>query len=275
MDTDFWLSLKTNFSNFITVAGIRLIYAAGTIIIGLFIIRIIKAFVRRVGSRSNADPSLFSFAYSLVKFASYSLLIFVVGIVLGIQASAFLTLLGAIGLAVGLSLQGSLSNFAGGVLILVLKPFKIGDTIDSLGHIGEVVRISVLQTKLMTPDHKLVILPNGKVANTELVNYTSPTKRRSEFTIKIGYDEDIQKVRQIILAELNKVENIYKDPLPTVAVNKLGEVNVEILTRFWTDNGHQLGAMNDSLEAIKTTFQSQNVKITQGIQKIELIKDSN
>jgi small conductance mechanosensitive channel len=271
----YWEQIVAKFYDLLITKGLEIASAILILVIGFFIIGKIAKGVRLAIVSKTEDLALGEFTEQITRIVLKIMLFLSVASQIGIETTSFVAALGAAGLAIGMALQGSLSNFAGGVLILVLKPFKIGDTIDSLGHIGEVVRISVLQTKLMTPDHKLVILPNGKVANTELVNYTSPTKRRSEFTIKIGYDEDIQKVRQIILAELNKVENIYKDPLPTVAVNKLGEVNVEILTRFWTDNGHQLGAMNDSLEAIKTTFQSQNVKITQVIQKIELIKDSN
>ncbi|HRO08967.1 MAG TPA: mechanosensitive ion channel family protein [Saprospiraceae bacterium] len=260
MDTDFWLSLKTNFSNFITVAGIRLIYAAGTIIIGLFIIRIIKAFVRRVGSRSNADPSLFSFAYSLVKFASYSLLIFVVGIVLGIQASAFLTLLGAIGLAVGLSLQGSLSNFAGGILILLFKPFKIGDDVSIENATGVVDKIDILYTRIRTVDGRMITIPNGKVSNTSVENFSTFSDRQVKITLHLPFSQNIEELRQILVDTIKQHPKVLKNKPIQVWLDTMHEQSMKILVSCWCQNPNYWQVYFEQTENIKETLLKHNIQ---------------
>lgn len=267
----YWEQIVARLYELLITKGIDVATALLILVIGFFIIGKIAKGVRIAIIRKTDDVALGEFLEQVTRIVLKIMLLLSVASQIGIETTSFIAALGAAGLAIGLALQGSLSNFAGGVLILALKPFKIGDTIDSLGHLGEVVKISVLQTKLMTFDHKLVILPNGKVANTELTNYSIPTRRRSEFKIKIGYEEDIQKVRSIILGELQKNENIYSDPEPLIAVNNLGEFNIEILVRFWTDNGKHVAALFHTLETVKTAFQTDGIRITPGIKQIEIM----
>lgn len=274
LDKTYWEHVIARFYDILITKGLEVAVAIVILIAGFFIIGKVAKGVKMAIIRKTDDIALGEFTEQVTRIILKIMLFLSVASQVGIETTSFIAALGAAGLAVGMALQGSLSNFAGGVLILVLKPFKIGDTIDSLGHLGQVVKISVLQTKVMTFDHKLVILPNGKVANTELVNYSVPPDRRSEFTLKIGYDEDIQKVRKIILGELQSNSNIYSDPAPMIAVNSLGEFNIEILTRFWTDNGKHVTTLFDILEAVKSAFQNENIRITPGIKQIELIKDS-
>ena len=275
LNQTYWEKVVAKLYDILITKGIEFAAAILILFIGFFIIGKIAKGVRLAILKNTEDVALGDFVEQISRIILKTMLFISVASQIGIETTSFIAALGAAGLAIGMALQGSLSNFAGGVLILVLKPFKIGDTINSLGHLGEVVKISVLQTKLLTFDHKLVILPNGKVANTELVNFSTPKSRRSEFTIKIGYDENIQNVRDVILSVLQKNENIYTDPAPTVVVNVLGEVNIEILTRFWTDNGKHVVTLNQSLEIIKTALQEGNVRITPGIQKIEIINNSD
>lgn len=271
----YWEQLVARFYELLITKGLDVASAILILFVGFFIIGKIAKGVKKAIIAKTEDIALGEFTEQITRIVLKIMLFLTVASQVGIETTSFIAALGAAGLAIGMALQGSLSNFAGGVLILVLKPFKIGDTIDSLGYVGEVVKITVLQTKVMTFDHKLVILPNGKVANTELMNYSEPKDRRSEFTIKIGYDEDIKKVRQIILSQLQKNENIYKDPAPMIVVNSLGEFNIEILTRFWTDNGKHVTTLFDILEAVKSAFQNENIRITPGVKKIELIKESD
>lgn len=261
MNIDFWDSLKDDFLHFITVAGIRLVYAAVAIILGLFLIRMIKAFVRRLGDRSHADPSLFSFVYSLIKVILFALLTFVVGVILGIQASAFLTLVGAIGIAVGLALQGSLSNFAGGILILLFKPFKIGDeiTIDNLTGIVE--RIDILYTRIRTFDGKMITIPNGKVSNSSVENGSTFAERRVDIILNIPFAQDVDQLRQIITLALAQHPKVLSDRPVQLWVSAFSESSMKMSARCWCNSEDYWQVYWDQIEVVQETLYRYNIQL--------------
>jgi small conductance mechanosensitive channel len=164
-------------------------------------------------------------------------------------------------LAVGLALQGSLSNFAGGVLIILLKPFKVGDFIEAQGFLGTVSGIQIFNTILKTPDNKTIIIPNGSLSNGNIVNYTTEKKRRVDVVVGISYDDDFRKAKDIIKQLIADDERIMKDPEPFVAVSELGESSVNIVTRVWTDIADFWPVKFDLTENIKLQFDEEDITI--------------
>ncbi|MCW3127478.1 MAG: mechanosensitive ion channel family protein [Bacteroidetes bacterium] len=199
----------------------RIIGAILIFIIGLWIINYISKLINQAMNREGMDTSLRSFLSSLISVGLKIFLIITAAGVLGIQTTSFVAVLGAAGLAVGLALQGSLANFAGGVLTLTFKPYVVGDVIETLGQVGEVKEIQIFNTVLLTPNNKTVILPNGAVSNGTIINQTRHGNLRVEFIITVGNDVDLPKVREIILSAVNAHPKVLKMPAATVDVVKL------------------------------------------------------
>ncbi len=211
--------------------GPKLITAILIYAIGSWLIKKLISTVGRLMERNKYDDSLQKFLLNLISWGLKIFLIIVVISRLGVDITTFAALIAAGGLAVGLSLQGSLSNFAGGVLIIMFKPYKIGDLIEAQGVLGEVKEIEIFTTKLITPENKLAIIPNGALANGNIINYTAEGKMRVDMTIGIGYDEDIKKAKDVLLQVLTSNPKVLKDPEPTVNVSNLGESSVDIVVR--------------------------------------------
>jgi small conductance mechanosensitive channel len=180
---------------------------------------------------------------------------------MGVEMTSFVAILGAAGLAVGLALQGSLSNFAGGVLILMFKPFKVGDTVEAQGTTGEVESIDILYTKIKNFDNKLVTLPNGILANNLIINYSEKSTRRVDMKVGIAYGTDIKKARKIILEVLNKDERVHKDPEPVVHFNNFGENSLDLTIRSWANTEDLWPVYWENLEAIKEAFEANNIGV--------------
>ena len=177
----------------------------------------------------------------------------------GIPTSSFVAILGAAGLAVGLALSGTLQNFAGGVLILILKPFKVGDFIEAQGHSGKVKSIQVFNTVINTGDNKRIILPNGPVATGSIINYSAESKRRVDFTFGIGYDDDIDHAKSILMSLIEADSRIDKDPESFVAVHALADSSVNIIVRVWADASDYWGIYFDMNENVKKTFDKEGI----------------
>jgi len=212
---------------YLTVYGMKVVAAIVILIIGRWVARGISNLIKRVMRKSNTDPTLVSFVGNL----SYvALLVFVVIAALnqlGIQTASFIAVVGAAGLAIGLALQGSLANFAAGVLMIIFKPFKAEDFIEGAGVAGVVEKIQIFTTQLKTPDNKTIIVPNAKLMGDNITNYTMKGTRRVDFVFGIGYDDDIDKARQVIERIINEDERVLKDPAPMVAVSELGDSSVK------------------------------------------------
>jgi len=218
--------------------GVRVLFAVVFFIIGAEVIKLLRKIVRKSLTKTNADTGLIQFMDSFIKAALYIVLVFMVAESFGVDATSIVALLGSVGVAIGLAIQGSLSNFAGGVLILLLKPFKVGDYIieDSKGNEGTVQEIQLFYTKLVTPDDKVIVLPNGTLANTSLTNVTATEVRRMEVKVGIAYDADMQKAKQVLYEVLQTDSAVLKEYEKKVYVDELGDSSVVMVLRCWFKN---------------------------------------
>lgn len=239
----------------------KLILAIITLIAGLWIIGILKNSFNKTMKKRDIDESLRNFLTSLISVTLKVLLIISVISMIGIETTSFLAVIGAAGLAIGLALQGSLSNFAGGVLILILKPFKVGDYIEAQGEAGTVNTIQVFHTILKTPDNKTIILPNGSVANGNITNYSTENTRRVDFAFGISYTDDIQKAKSILNQIIQTDNRIIHNPLPMVAVGELADSSVNITVRVWCNKNSYWDIYFDMFEKVKTEFDKQGISI--------------
>ncbi len=253
--------------------GPKVIYALVTLIIGLWLIRIVIRTVKKAMERSRMDASLSKFLGSFISILLKILLLITVATMLGIEATSFVAMLGAAGLAVGLALQGSLANFAGGVLILVFKPFKVGDFIDAQGFLGTVDSIQVLNTVLKTPDNKTIIMPNGALANGSIVNFTTEENRRVDMTFGIGYGDDIGRAKEVLKRLINADQRIMKDPEPVVVVSALGESSVDFTVRVWSKASDYWGIYFDMQEKVKMAFDQEGISIPFPQRDVHLYRD--
>lgn len=239
----------------------KVVLALLTLFIGLFLIGRLNRLILRFFEKQDFDPAVESFLASLISIGLKVLLLFSVVSMLGVQTTSFLAVLGAAGLAVGLALQGSLSNFAGGVLILIFKPFKIGDYIEAQGHAGTVSEIQIFNTVLHTPDNKKIIIPNGNLSNNSMVNYTAEKKRRCDFVLGIGYNDDIKKAKQLLEKILSKdPRTIKKEPLQII-VGNLGESSVDVFARAWVKTDDYWDFFFENTEAIKIACDKAGISI--------------
>ncbi len=234
-----------------------------TLIIGWIVINRVIRLINRFFQRTNLDEALETFLESFLSIGLKIILLVIVASMLGIQTSSLVALMGAAGLAVGLALQGSLSNFAGGVLILVFKPFRIGDYIDAQGQGGTVTQIQIFNTVLKTPDNKKIILPNGNLANDVIINFTDQKERRVDFIFGIGYNDDIKKAKTVLEKIVATDERVLtkKDYEPQIVVGNLGESSVDIWCRVWVKTDDYWDFFFEKNEAVKVAFDKNNISI--------------
>ena len=211
--------------------GPKLLLAIVIYIVGSWIIKKLMRILRNGMSRQEYDKSLQKFLLSLAKWALTIFLIITVISTLGVETTSLAAVIAAAGLAIGLALQGSLSNFAGGVLIIIFKPYKIGDLIEAQGELGHVKEIDIFTTKLITPQNKLAIIPNGAMANGNIVNYTTEGKMRVDTVVGVGYDEDIKKTKEVLMEVLTSNPKVLSDPAPSVNVSELADSSVNFAVR--------------------------------------------
>lgn len=215
--------------------GLRVVLAALAFLIGVQLIRLIRHVLKKALGRSRVDDSAVSFIDSFVKFGMYFILILTIASGLGVDAASIIALLGSASVAIGLAVQGSLSNFAGGVLLLILKPFAPGDYIkDGFGNEGTVNSIDVFYTHLVTPDHKSIVLPNGTLANGSITNYTKCPTRRLDISVGISYKDDIKRAKEVLTGLLTDDPAVIKDEEVLVFVDTLGDSSVILNLRCWT-----------------------------------------
>ncbi len=211
--------------------GPKVIGALVLFLIGSWIIKRIMRISGKLMKKSNYEESLKRFILNLSGWALKVLLVIIVIATLGVNVTTFAAVIAAAGLAVGLALQGSLSNFAGGVLIMIFKPYKIGDLIQAQGELGVVKEVEIFTTKLNTPENKLAIIPNGPMANGNIINYTAEGRIRVDTVIGIGYGEDIKKAKKVLMEVLTANDKVIREPAPTVAVLELADSSVNFAVR--------------------------------------------
>lgn len=241
--------------------GAKVVLAIVVLVIGMWIIKMIRKIIHKAFERSKADRGVAQFTESFVKIALYVVLIMLIATSFGVDTASVVAVLGSAGVAIGLALQGSLSNFAGGILILLIKPFVSGDYIVACGEEGTVTSIDMCYTKLTTADERVVVLPNGTLANTTIVNNTTTPNRRVDFTVSIAYDTDIKLAKGIILDIIKKEEVVLKDKDIVVYVSELAAHSIDLGVRFYTKNENYLGSKGLILEKIKEAFDKQNIEI--------------
>lgn len=245
----------------LTGFGIDLLAGATILVIGLWIARILTRGVRRLLERTGADAILVRFVGNL---AYGVLLIFVILAAVaqvGIQTTSIIAVLGAAGLAIGLALQGSLSNFAAGVLMLIFRPFRAGDYVECAGTAGVVEEVQIFSTRLRTPDNKLVIVPNGAVYSGNVVNYSANDTRRLDLVFGVSYADDLDHVKRVMRAVLDAEPRLLADPAPTIGLLELADSSVNFAVRPWVRTGDYWPVYFDLMEAMKKRFDTEGITI--------------
>jgi small conductance mechanosensitive channel len=237
----------------------QVISALLILFIGLYAIRIINRLIRKIMVKRNLDPTLSKFLADILLWVLRVLLFVTFIDKLGIGTSSFVAILGAMGLAVGLSLQGSLSNFAGGMLIILFKPFKVGDTIEAQGVLATVLEIQIFVTKLVTANNQTIFIPNGTLSNGTIINYSMQGTRRADLTIAISYDTDLKKAKDIITTVLVNNPKVLTTPVPDVLVKNLTESAIEIAVRPWAKNENFGSVLSETLEQCKLAFDESGI----------------
>ena len=237
----------------------KLISAFVILFVGLYAIRIINRIIRNIMVKRDLDPTLTKFLADILLWVLRVLLFVTFISNLGIETSSFVAILGAMGLAVGLSLQGSLSNFAGGMLIILFKPFKVGDTIEAQGVLATVQEIQIFVTKLITGNNQTIFIPNGALSNGTIINYSMQGSRRADLTIAISYDTDIKKAKDIITAVLKNNPKVLLTPVAEVSVKNLTDNAIQLAVRPWANNEDFGLVVSDTLENCKLAFDSAGI----------------
>lgn len=243
-------------------SGLKIIFGFGMFFVGWKCIKKVIKIVNKIFERRNVDLTVTTFLDAVMNIGLKILLILIVMDYVGLKTSGIVALLGSAGLAVGLALQGSLANFAGGVIILLIRPFNVGDMIDSGEYNGVVERIGIFYTYLCTIDNKQILIPNGELTNRSIVNYTGKDIRRVDMTFCAGYEQDISKVKNAIHSVISREELILNEPAePFVAVSKHGASSVEFIVRVWTNTDDYWTVYYNLLENVKIKFDEENISI--------------
>ncbi|MBN1656265.1 MAG: mechanosensitive ion channel [Deltaproteobacteria bacterium] len=260
---------------YITDYGLRIVFALVILIVGKWIAGLVRKLCRRGMERAKVDPVLVGF---LSNIAFYLLIVAVVITAisqLGIQTTSFVAVLGAAGLAVGLALQGSLSNFASGVLIIIFRPFKVGDFVEAGGVMGMVDEIGILVTHMHSPDNKGIIVPNSQIMGGQITNFNAYETRRCDMVFGISYRDDIEKTKGILMQLIEADARCLKDPAPQVAVSELADSSVNFVVRPWVKASDYWGVFFDMQEAVKKRFDAEKVSIPFPQRDVHLFQAKN
>jgi len=248
-------------SEMVVLYGIKLISALITLVIGLWIIKILTNALARMLDRKNIDLSLRGFLKSMTGIVLKILLVISVIGMMGIQMTSFIAILGAAGLAVGMALSGTLQNFAGGVIILIIKPFKVGDYIEAQGYAGSVREIQIFNTILKTPDNVTIIIPNGGLSTGSVKNYSTEAQRRVDFVFGIAYGDDYDLAKSLITKLVEADSRVLKDPAPFIVLSELADSSVNITVRIWAQASDYWGLKFDLTERVYKEFPKAGLNI--------------
>ena len=245
----------------ITSLGTKLIASIIVIFIGMKLIKFLKKWFKNTPKLEKIDMGVRTFLSSFLGITLYIILFLSVAMILGIPTTSFMTALASCGLAIGLALQGALSNLAGGIMILIFKPFKVGDYITTSSTSGTVSNITIMYTVLTTPDNKVITIPNGTLTNSVIENYSTSEKRRVDLVFTTSYDCDTQKVKSILLDALNNHEKVLKDPEPFARLSKHGDSALEYTVRAWCMSSDYWDVNFDLIETVKKEFDLNGISI--------------
>ncbi len=268
INPDYLANYAENFIKTLIEYSPKLISAFVILFFGLYSIRLINRIIRKIMIKRDLDPTLTNFLSDILLWVLRVLLFVTVIDKLGIGTSSFVAILGAMGLAVGLSLQGSLSNFAGGMLIIVFKPFKVGDTIEAQGITGTVNEIQIFVTKIINSNNQTIFVPNGSLSNGTITNYSLQGSRRADLTISISYDTNIKKAKDIITEVLNNNPKVLKTPAAEVSVKNLTDSSIQIAVRPWSINADFGSVSSDTLENCKIAFDTAGIVIQPFVKEV-------
>ena len=254
---EFWNSLPALLSTY----GLKILTAVLIVIAGSWIAKMIRRGVRKGMLKRNIDETIVNFTCSVVRALLMAFVVIAALGQLGVQTSSIVAILGASALAVGLALQGSLSNLAAGVLLMATRPFKAGDYVETAGKAGVVDAISLLNTTLTSIDNKKIIVPNSGIIGNPIVNYTAEQKRRVDLTVGVSYKSDLKKVREILMSEINKNEKVLSDPPPMVGVIEMAASSVNLVVRPWVKTEDYWSVYFSLTENIKLRLDAEGIGI--------------
>ncbi len=252
--------------------AIKVLIALVILFIGLKVIKMVMKIMKKSLGKVDIDESLFKYLITITNVALKIILIVSLVQYLGIPTTSFVALIGSAGLAVGLAIQGSLSNFAGGVLILVLKPFKVGDYVEAQGYSGTVQEISIFYTILNTLDNKRVVIPNGPLSNGSCINYSANPTRRVDITFGVGYEADIKKVKEVINEVISRNERIMDEPSPFVRLAEHGDSSINFATRVWCKTEDYWEVHFYLMEEVKIAFDKEGISIPYPHMDVTMLK---
>ncbi|MEJ2247565.1 MAG: mechanosensitive ion channel [Acidobacteriota bacterium] len=239
----------------------NIVFALIILIVGRIIVGILTRVVRRLMVRNKIEEILTKFVVSLTKIALLTFVVIAAIRQLGVETNSFVAIIGAAGLAVGFALQGTLANFAAGVMLIIFKPFKAGDFIEGGGSAGTVDAVQIFNTILKSPDNRKIIIPNSKLTGDNIINYSAMEQRRIDLVFGIGYDDDIKKAKATLEKILSEDERVLKDPAPTVAVLELGDSSINFVVRPWVKTSDYWAVYFDVTEKVKLTFDNEGISI--------------
>lgn len=231
------------------------------LIIGLWVVNVISKAISKIMEKRSIDISLRGFLINLMNWTLKIFLFVTVAGQLGVETTSFAAIIAAAGLAIGMALQGSLSNFAGGALIMIFRPFKIGDYIEAQGEQGVVKEIQIFTTKLNTVDNKEIILPNGALSNGNIINYSAEEKRRVDITFGVSYDADIKQTKDVLYSVINNTPYTLKDPAPQVLLGELADSSVNFITRTWVNTADYWDTYFHIMENTKIALDKAEIEI--------------
>ena len=241
--------------------GLRVLYAVLIIVIGRWVVKLLLKIIKAALEKTTVEETVRIFAVNLLN-TLLMVIIFIAAInQLGIETTSIIAMLGAAGLAIGLALQGSLANFAAGILIVMFRPYKVGDYIEAGSAAGTVLDIQIFSTVLKTPDNKVVVVPNGTIMDSSIINYTDQATRRVDIVASCGYEDDIDKVKEILKDILNQEDRILAEPEPRIAVSELADNSVNFIVRPWVNSSDVLSVKYSILEQIKKRFDAEGISI--------------
>lgn len=267
------LDLEKVFVNYAIPGGTKLVFAILVYLIGTIAAKWLLRLIRKGLVRSHLDAMLVNFVTNILRWVLTLLVIIVALEQLGVPTTSLITLLGAAGLAVGLALKDSLQNFASGVLLILFRPFRTGDFIEAGGREGVVEEIRIFSTQLRTPDNREVTMPNGEVYSNAIINFTAKEQRRIDLVIRIGYDDDLRKAKEVLEGVLASEERILKEPAPLVAVGELGASSVDILVRPWVKTPDYFATKCALTEEIKLALDEAGISIPYPQMDVHMDKD--
>lgn len=246
---------------FLTQLGIKLITAIAIFYIGKWVAKTVTNLARKAMARTDMEDTLENFLANILYYALMAAVIIAAINQLGVETTSLLAIVGAAGLAVGLALQGSLSNFASGVMIVLFRPYRVGDVIEAGGVTGSVEEVQIFTTIMKTPDNKKIIVPNSQIMAGEITNYSANPTRRVDLVAGCGYDDDLDKVRQVLEGIVAADDRILEDPAPTIAISELADSSVNFVVRPWVKSADYWGVYFDLTEHIKKRFDQEGISI--------------